>query len=73
MNTCCVVTDGFQHIGYLYMENERVVVLLNGLVEGAELGPLQVLRDKYIEPEADLILILPRSHVKEIQILEERS
>lgn len=67
----CEVLDGkSSYIGFLYMQNERVVVLLNNLVADADLGPLQSIRRKHIEPEAD-ILILPRRQVNTIKILEE--
>ncbi len=66
----CAVSDGqFKHIGYLYMENERVIVLLNNIVEKADLGPLQSIRNVHIEPEAD-ILILPRGQIEMIETLE---
>ena len=66
----CVVIDGqFKHVGFLYMKNERVIVLLNNIVEKADLGPLQSIRNVHIEPEAD-ILILPRGQIEMIKIVE---
>jgi len=56
-----------QYRGFLYTKNERVVVLLNNLVEGADLDPLYNIRYKYVEPEADMIII-PIHQVNEIAI-----
>jgi hypothetical protein len=57
--------------GALFFENERVVVVLNGVRGSANLGPLQPVVRKHIEPEADYIWIFPRKEVDRIQILEE--
>ena len=58
------------HVGFLYMKNERVVVLLNNVAQRAHLGPLQNIRRERVEPEAQ-ILILPRRKVEKIELLEE--
>jgi hypothetical protein len=63
-------SDGWQTIGYLYLENERFIVLLNNLVQKADLGPIKYVRNKHIEPEATMIII-PRDQVKAIEILQE--
>ena len=70
LQPCCVVAGRTSYCGVLYMENERVVVLLNNLAEKAYLGPLQDIRRDHIEPEADIV-ILPRGKVDAIEILEE--
>ena len=70
LRPCCVFAGRTRHIGFLYMKNERVVVLLNNLAEKADLGPFQSIRRDHIEPEAD-ILILPCREVNAIEILEE--
>jgi len=41
----------------LFMRNKRVVVLLNNLCEGAELGPLSPVRDHQVDPEASICVI----------------
>ena len=64
--------DGSSRLGFLYMQNEHFVVILNNIVDKADLGPLQFIRREHIEPEAD-VLILPRSNVLEIKLLEEAS
>jgi hypothetical protein len=67
----CIVHSGkVHHTGFLFMENERVVILLNNIVAGAELGLLQNIRYEHIEPEAD-IFILPRSQVDSIELIGE--
>lgn len=71
LQTCEVrTTSGWSHIGLLFTHNERVVVLLNNIVNKAYLGPLQNIRHKHIEPEAD-ILVLPRNQVIAVNVLEE--
>ena len=70
LHPCCVVAGHTLYWGVLYMENERVVVLLNNLAEKADLGPLQDIRRDHIEPEADIV-ILPRGKVDAIEIFEE--
>ena len=62
--------DGCDTIGVLYFENERVVVLLNNLVQNADLGPIKYFRDKHVEPEATIVII-PRDQVRAIEILQE--
>ena len=69
LQACVVLDNKSVYYGFLYMQNERIVVLLNNLVDNAELGPLQNIRREHIEPEAD-ILILPRRQVNTIKILE---
>lgn len=51
--------------GMLFMRNERVVVLLNNLCTDADLGPLSSLRDRQIDPEADLYVI-PANQVTQV-------
>jgi hypothetical protein len=68
---CCVHhSDKWRSVGLLYLENERVIVLLNNLVEKADLGPIRYIRDEHIEPEAS-ITIIPRAQVTAIEILNE--
>lgn len=66
---CCVAVGRHQRMGFLYMQNDRVVVLLNDLVERTDLGPLQSIRHHHIEPEAD-IWICPRAQVDAVDILK---
>lgn len=54
---------------FLYMDNDRVVVLLNNLRQDADLGPLEPVRKRHILPEAD-ILVIPRKDVAEITFYE---
>ena len=70
LQPCVVLGNKSVYTGFLYMQNERVVILVNNLVDNAELGPLQNIRRKHIEPEAD-ILILPRRQVNTIKIVEK--
>ena len=69
LQSSLVLAGSLTHIGFLYMQNDRVVILLNNLAEKADLGPLRRTKHNHIEPEAD-ILILPRRQVDAIQILE---
>jgi hypothetical protein len=57
-------------IGALYLENERVVVVLNTVSSAADLGELKTIREEHVEPEAD-IWVFPRDQVT-VQRLEER-
>ena len=57
-------------IGLLYLENKRVVILLNHLVEKADLGPIKYVRNEHVEPEASIIII-PRNQVTAIEMLDE--
>jgi hypothetical protein len=66
---CCVFTEQWRYIGIDYLDNERVLVLLNNIVDRADLGPLQTVRHNHVEPEAD-ILVIPREQVKSKVILE---
>ena len=65
----CVVhhSNGWESIGMLYFKNKRVVVLLNHVCGGADLGKFKHFYNKHIEPEAE-IMIIPRSKVKAIEI-----
>jgi hypothetical protein len=65
---CGVRTDLAWTVGMLYFQNDRVVVLLNHLVKGIDLGPLKPLCKKYREHETDMF-IFPKAAVNEIQIL----
>jgi hypothetical protein len=70
LQICCVHrNDTWKSIGYLYFENERVVILLNNLIEKADLGPIKYVRNEHIEPEAS-IMIIPRNQVTAIEILQ---
>ncbi len=69
LRPCNVVVGKSEYMGFLYMRNEHVVVLLNNLVEKADLGPLRSIRHDYVEPKAD-ILIFPYQRVDAINILE---
>ena len=61
---------GQYSVGLLYLENERVVILLNNLIENADLGPIKSIRIEHIEPEAS-ITIIPRDQVTAIEIMHE--
>jgi len=58
-----------ESIGLLYFQNERVTVLLNGIVDSTDLGPLKNLHKKYTDFEAHMI-ILPTSEVEIVHTLE---
>ena len=65
----CIVRTGRElHIGMLYFQNDRVVVLLNNLLMGVDLGLPKPIYNKYAEHEAD-ILVFPKSTVDKVQIL----
>jgi hypothetical protein len=68
----CIVhnSNGWETFGLLYFENERVVVLLNNLVQEADLGPIKYFCNKHVEPEATIVVI-PRDQVRAIKILQE--
>jgi hypothetical protein len=66
--TTATVTSGRRiAYGYLYIVNDRVVVLLNNVSSKADLGPLRTKRTQHVEPEAD-VRIFPRSAVHHIEI-----
>ena len=69
LRPCRIHMGRIQVLGSLYLENEKVVVVLNMVRGGADLGPIAPVRKKHIEPEAD-IWILPRNLVDRIEILE---
>ena len=61
---CQVLTkSGWMISGFLFMRNDRFLILLNNLSQGADLGPFRSVRDKQIYPEAD-ILVIPAKDVK---------
>ena len=64
----CILTTkaNSKYYGYLYINNERVVVLLNDITSKAYLGPLRNKREKHVEPEAN-IFIFPRKKVRSIE------
>jgi hypothetical protein len=66
----CVVhhSNGWKSIGMLYFKNKRVVVLLNHLSGGVDLGKIKNFRNKHIEPEAS-IMIIPHNKVTAIEII----
>ncbi|GIK58511.1 MAG: hypothetical protein BroJett015_41740 [Chloroflexota bacterium] len=71
LQICCVHhNDKLKPVGLLYFENERVVILLNNLIEKAGLGPIKFVRNEHIEPESSIIII-PRNQVTAIEILQE--
>lgn len=72
MTLCEVHTEHSVIVGALYFETELSVVLLNNLVEGADLGPLAPLRSHHVAPEAT-ITIIPREDVCELRRLRSTS
>ena len=62
---CQIKAKGWIHIGFLYLENKNVVVLLNDIPSGVDLGPLKLIRDKHTIPEAH-ITIIPRETIDNI-------
>lgn len=66
LNGCMIRTGREEHLGFLFLENERVVVIINNAREAAELGPLKSFRTQHCEPEAD-IKVFPRGMVTEIR------
>ena len=65
---CTLTLGNLECCGYLYMNNERVTVVINNICEDTYLGPLKNKREKHIEPEAD-IMIFPTRKVKNICIV----
>jgi hypothetical protein len=49
---CEVVSGRWKYVGFLYIRNERVVVLLNSFPSNIDLGPLRPVKKSHIEPEA---------------------
>jgi hypothetical protein len=66
---CQVQSKSGIHIDFLYLENERVVVLLNNIPDNAYLDPFKQIRDKHIIPEAH-IMIIPREIIDNILMIE---
>jgi hypothetical protein len=67
LSTVVVKTrDGWTRIGFIYLRTEKILVLLNHITEGADLGPLRAVRKKHIEPEA-YIMIFPIAEVESIE------
>jgi hypothetical protein len=62
---CEVHTGSIHHIGFLYVKTSSVVVLLNSIVDGADLGPMQSIRDLHYIPEAS-ICVIPTGDVTRI-------
>lgn len=69
LRPCLVKAGKVDYFGFLFIENDRVVVLLNNLRDRADLGPLKHVRDEHILPEAD-IFVLPRVSIDAIQLFE---
>ncbi len=66
---CEIRTHDSLRLGYLYIDNERIVVLLNTLQEGADLGPLKPVREHHILPEAN-ITVIPRKDIAKITVYD---
>lgn len=54
-------------VGRLYFKTTTHVVLLNNVLEQADLGRLRQQRKRHFEPEADVIVI-PRADVLSIEV-----
>jgi hypothetical protein len=66
---CEVITDKSKYIGSLYLNNKRIVVILNNIRSDAHLGQLERVRYKHIVPEASIV-IFPRRLVRMIKIYD---
>lgn len=66
-NAEVVLVSGRISVGYLYMKNERVVVLINNVSSEADLGPLKPVRRKHVDPEAN-IRVFPAISVTSVRI-----
>jgi hypothetical protein len=66
---CLVQTARSLIVGLLYMQNERVVVLLNHVRQGADLRPRWSRRVKTIVRDADA-RIIPRASISRIRSLQ---
>lgn len=62
---CEVQTGNIRRIGFLYIRTSSVVVLLNNVIEYADLGPIQSIRDLHYIPEAS-ICVIPTNDVTKI-------
>jgi hypothetical protein len=58
------------HMGLLLFETNKFIVLLNNMVEGADVGPLRSVRTEQFEPECD-VLVLPRSAGMTMEFLRD--
>jgi hypothetical protein len=55
-------------VGQLYFKTTTHIVLLNNVVQQAELGRLRQIRKRHIDPEANVIVI-PRADVEWIAVV----
>jgi len=66
--TVVVKTARSETIGFLYFKTSTHVVLLNSLLQGADLGPLKGVVDRHYSHEAD-ITIIPAADVTAIDVI----
>ena len=66
--TVIVKTKRISTIGLMYFKTSTHIVLLNNVVEKAELGRLRQLRKRHVEPEATVVVI-PRVDVERIEVI----
>ena len=52
--------------GFLYLQTDRIVVLLGTVTASADLGPLKTCRTHHIEPECS-VFVYPRTAVRAIR------
>lgn len=70
LKPCAIYTkDGHSLAGMIYFKNKRFVVLVQTIVEGANLGKMRSKYIKYCEPEATVIVI-PRNLIAGLEILK---
>lgn len=65
---CEIRTEHSVILGALFFETELCVVLLNNLVDGADLGPLAAVRSRHLMPEA-AITVIPRDDIVGLRYL----
>jgi len=60
----------FKVLGSLFATTRQHVIVLNNVVEGAELGKLKKRRVEHLNPEAD-IYIFPRNTIDDVRIFHD--
>ncbi len=65
---CVVRTQRSVSVGELFMKTRTHIVLINGIRQGADLGPIKKVKTRHIEPEG-LVYVIPRRLVEDVQFL----
>ena len=71
LNAYMILRGKEEHLGLLYLRNDRVIVMINNVRDAADLGPLKSFRSQHCEPEAD-IKVFPRELVNEMRLMTVR-